>query len=96
MPTMLFSGYMANLDTIVKWLVWLQYISPMRYSMEILFRNEYREVDFVGNENPLNPYPVDGYSLTIGMTMCFISTVIIGAAFMVGSYIFLKLQTSRV
>ncbi len=90
---MLFSGYMANLDTIVNWLVWLQYLSPMRYSMEILFRNEYRKVDFIGNGDPLNPYPVEGYSLDLGMGICFMCMFVIGAAFQIGAFFFLKTQT---
>lgn len=28
----LFSGYFKNLDTLPKWILWIQYLSPIRYS----------------------------------------------------------------
>ncbi len=93
---MLFSGYMANLNDIVSWTVWLQYISPLRYALEIMFRNEYRRADFIGNGDPLNPYPVDGYSLDIGMGLCYLSIMLVGAGFLVGAFFFLKFQTINV
>ncbi len=90
---MLFSGFLSNLNKIVNWLVWLQYLSPMRYCLEIMFRNEYRRVDFIGNGDPLNPFPIDGYNLDFGMGYCFLCMVLIGFGYQVGAFFFLKSQT---
>ncbi len=92
-PMMLFAGYMSNLNSIVGWLRWIQYISPMRYSIEILFRNEYRRIDFLGNGDPLNPYPIEGFNFDIGMGLCFMSMLLVGLGFLVISFFFLKIQT---
>lgn len=71
LPFMLFCGALANLDTIAVWLRWLQYISPIRYSLEALFRNEYRKEDFIYNAaDPLLSYPVDNYNYNVGMWEC--------------------------
>lgn len=90
---MLFAGFMSNVDTIVFWLNWLQYISPIRYTLEIFFRAEYREADFINNGNPLNPYPVTGYSYSLGMDKCFYIMASIAFATRVVAFFFLKLQT---
>ncbi len=90
---MLFAGYMSNVNSIVSWLQWVQYLSPMRYTLEILFRNEYREEDFVNNGDPLNPYPVTAYSFDLGMGYCFLCMVCMGFGIRIIAFVFLKLQT---
>ncbi len=96
LPTMLFSGFMSNLDNIVNWLVWLQYLSPLRYCVEILFRNEYRKIDFIDNGDPLNPYPVEGFNLNMGMRTAFICLFLVGFGFQIAAFFFLKSQTISV
>lgn len=99
MPLMLFSGFMSNVDSIVKWLRWLQYISPVRYSMEIFLRNEYRKEQFYNGPdliNSANPYPVDSYNYNVGMGWCFGIMLFIAAAARIMAYVFLKLQTINI
>jgi len=43
MPFMLFSGFYANLDSILPWLAWFQWCSPLKYSLEALMQNEFRD-----------------------------------------------------
>ena len=38
-PFMLFSGLHNKLDSIPKWISWLQYISPFRYGLQTLLEN---------------------------------------------------------
>lgn len=89
---LLFAGYMSNLDTIVSWLRWLQYLSPARYTLEIFFRAEYREEDFDPN-NELNSYPVDAYGYDIGTGWCFGIMALIAIAARVIGYFCLRMQT---
>lgn len=88
----LFAGFMSNVDTIVSWLRWLQYVTPARYTLEIFFRAEYREADFDPN-NELNSYPVKAYNYDIGMGWCFGIMAFISVGLRVASYYFLKMQT---
>ena len=89
---MLFAGYMSNVKSIVSWLAWLQYLSPIRYTLEIFFRNEYREADFINNGNPLNPYPVTAYNYDLGIANCLIIMACIGVGTRIIAFFFLKLQ----
>lgn len=99
MPLMLFSGFMSNVDSIVVWLRWLQYISPVRYSMEIFLRNEYRKDQFYnGNDlkSDSNPYPVESYNYNVGMGWCFGIMLFIALAARILAFFFLKSQTANV
>jgi ABC-type multidrug transport system permease subunit len=42
MPFMLFGGFYANLNTIPDWLVWVKWLSPLKYASEAIIRNEYQ------------------------------------------------------
>lgn len=92
LPFILFSGFIANVENIVFWLRWFQYLSPIRYSLEIFFRAEYREEDFAQGDE-LNKYPVKGYNYDVGYTWCFVIMILISLAARVLAYFFLKLQT---
>lgn len=45
MPIIIFGGLMVNVDDIYPWLAWIQWLSPIRYGMEALMRNEFSDVD---------------------------------------------------
>eukprot|EP00826_Nyctotherus_ovalis_P043499 TRINITY_DN4589_c0_g1_i2.p3 TRINITY_DN4589_c0_g1~~TRINITY_DN4589_c0_g1_i2.p3 ORF type:complete len:178 (+),score=32.43 TRINITY_DN4589_c0_g1_i2:1673-2206(+) len=91
-PMQLFAGYMSNVNTIVSWLRWLQYLSPIRYTLEVFFRAEYKESDFDPNDQ-LNSYPVDSYSFSIGLGWCYIIMALISVGARILTYFFLKMQT---
>lgn len=97
MPLMLFSGFMSNVESIVKWLRWLQYISPVRYAMEVFLRVEYREEQFYNDQGNLiasnNPYPPEGYNYDLGMGWCFGIMLFIAVAARIMAFVFLKVQT---
>lgn len=92
LPTLLYAGFMSNVDQIVSWLKWMQYISPMRYAMEITFRAEYRAEDFSPDDH-LNTYPVEGYNYDLGMGWCFGIMAFLALGIRIAGFFCLKLQT---
>jgi ATP-binding cassette, subfamily G (WHITE), eye pigment precursor transporter len=43
MPFMLFGGFYSNLRSMPAWLGWLQWVSPIKYALEAMVFNEYKE-----------------------------------------------------
>lgn len=41
MPIILFSGFFSNVGTYPDWIMWIQYISPIRYGLECFVINEF-------------------------------------------------------
>jgi ABC-type multidrug transport system permease subunit len=59
-PMMLFSGFIVNTDSIAVFVRWIEYISPVRYTLEALFYAEYKDTEY--SPNPINSYGFDyGY-----------------------------------
>lgn len=92
MPLILFAGYIANVNNIVYWMRWFQYLSPVRYTLEIFYRAEYREEDFAEGDE-LNKFPVDGHNFHIGYAWCFGVMALISLGARTLAFLFLKLQT---
>lgn len=44
MPLMFFSGMYNRLDSIPKWIGWMQYLSPFKYGLHMLMLNEYGDL----------------------------------------------------
>jgi ABC-type multidrug transport system permease subunit len=87
-PFVIFSGIAVNLDDVYIWLRWVQYLSPLRYSMEILNRNEFDDKD-LGYLSP-----VKQYRYNIGIVYCFVILAIMALAYRVLAILFLK-QTAK-
>jgi hypothetical protein len=43
LPQILFGGFYANAAHFPGWVMWLQYFSTIRYTVESLTRNEFRD-----------------------------------------------------
>lgn len=41
MPITMFGGLLSNTGTMMEWISWFQYLSPLRYGFEALIRNEF-------------------------------------------------------
>jgi ABC-type multidrug transport system permease subunit len=41
MPIILFSGFFSNVGTYPDWVMWIQYLSPIRYGLEAFTINEF-------------------------------------------------------
>mmetsp|Transcript_17559 Transcript_17559/g.20353 ORF Transcript_17559/g.20353 Transcript_17559/m.20353 type:complete len:123 (-) Transcript_17559:80-448(-) len=85
-PFILFSGISTNLGSIFVWLRWLQYLSPMRYAMEILIRNEF------GGKNLGFENPVDALYYNFGTGNCVVVLLVMALLYRVLSIILLKLS----
>lgn len=101
-PMILFSGFNVNLNTVYVWLRWIQWISPLRYTMEILLRNEFDGNDKYIITESISSYSLDNASLTeqfgynLGMFNCMVILAAIGLIFRLLSFAALKLTISRV
>ena len=92
-PIIMFCGYLSNVETIISWLQWVQYLSPMRYSLEIIFTKEFVKSDFSYNNTYLQPqYPLEQYNYNVGTTICWIGLVSIGIFVRILGLIFLKIR----
>jgi ATP-binding cassette subfamily G (WHITE) protein 1 len=45
-PIILFSGLFINTDSIPPYFTWIQYISPVRYMYQEVFKNEYYDLEY--------------------------------------------------
>lgn len=74
------SGILVNLSTLRAWLNWLQYISVVRYNIEILLRA------ITNNFDPLvQALILDTFSYNLGSAKCFgINIGIAGILLLVG------------
>ena len=88
-PVLLLCGVPVNLDSVYVWLRWMTYISPLRYTMEILIRNEYEGRSFSA-ENPIDALD---YNTSIGFS--FIMLIVLSIIFKIVSIAFLKLNAKR-
>ena len=96
LPSMLFAGFMNNVMSIPVWIRWIQYISPFRYSMEAMFRNQYREDDFTYDPtDPMNKYPVHSYNYDFGMDVCLAIMAVLAIVFRVLALVVLKVQVRK-
>lgn len=46
MPLILFSGFYSNQSTMMNWIGWLKYLSPIKYGFEALITNDFLERDY--------------------------------------------------
>ena len=94
LPIMLYCGFYANETTIVSWLQWVQYISPLRYCLEIIMAKDFVRSDFTKQTyGPLQlEYPLDSYNFNVGYSLSFVILTLIGIFVRVIGFFFLKLQ----
>jgi len=64
-PFIMFGGLSVNFDSMYVWIRWLQYVSPVRYSLEACLRNEFDDQDVEFD-------PVEAYNLNTSISTCFI------------------------
>ncbi|CDW88685.1 abc transporter family protein [Stylonychia lemnae] len=86
MPFILFSGYFSNASSYPKWIGWIQYISPVRYSLEAFVINEFESRDYKDTDIKI----IDFLSYDIGFTSCLLSLFTLGIAFRILTGLVLK------
>lgn len=91
MPLILFGGFVANSGTLPKWIEWVQYLSPIRYGLEALVRNEYQPMDIPVNE----PNPIVYLNFNIGKWRCVFMLAVLAIAFRILALVFLKIMVKK-
>ena len=59
---MMFSGFLIDLDSIVQWLSWIQWISAFRYASNSLTINEFSDLT-LSSTNVTDIYAISGLSI---------------------------------
>ena len=79
-------GIYINLNTLPKWIAWLQWLSPTRYTTSIVVQNHFRD----------NPEVIAEYGLeNLSIPMSFVCLAASGVFVKILSLIFLKLMIVR-
>jgi ABC-type multidrug transport system permease subunit len=84
-PMMLFSGFYVNSDSVRDWIVWVEYMNPMRYALEGLVYNEFTDTNYV-------PNPIGSFNFTFGYWNCMLYLIIIGGGIRLFGYIALLIN----
>ena len=92
MPLALFGGLLVNLKTLPIWIGWMQYLSPIRYALESLTRNEFSGRSY-GIED-VNPVDYLGYNVGTWRCLVFLGCLALGLR--VITLYFLRMRVSRV
>ena len=92
MPIILFGGMFTNLDSYHAWITWLQYLSPIRYGLEAIVRNEYEDADPTGEKTK---NPIETLSFDIGFMKCLIILLVLTIALRIVSMLGLRLLVSK-
>jgi len=93
MPLILFGGFFTNVESTPDWLEWIQYISPIRYSLEAMVRIEYADKHISYNGQVFDP--IKRFDLNIGLTECFIALIVLGVVLRILALIALKVLVQR-
>lgn len=93
LPIFIFGGYFVNLGDVYVWLRWLQYLSPVRYSMEALLRNEFEDnSDYSAEDQKV----YERYHYDIGLWGCIGLLFLYAVVFRIIAMLFLRLTISKV
>lgn len=85
------SGILINLSTLRAWLVWLEYISVIRYNIEIILRA------IVNNFDPLTQaILLDTFDYNLGYAKCFGINIAIACVFLLIGWIVLLIRSKYV
>ncbi|CDW82848.1 abc transporter family protein [Stylonychia lemnae] len=66
LPLVLFSGFFSNSGSYPTWIGWIQYLSPIRYTLEAFIYNEFGSRDYLPDERQI----IDFLDYKLGMSKC--------------------------
>lgn len=76
MPMNLFGGFIANTNSMSKWISWMQWLSPIRYANEALSHTQFDNVE-VGRFQPNVPAAFMTYEgFTLGYWNCILALIL--------------------
>lgn len=90
MPMVLFSGFFSNSGSYPVWISWIQYISPVKYTLEALIYNEFDDRRY---DSPIDLISFLGFKL--GLFKCLIILLGLTIFFRFVALAFLKLLVGR-
>eukprot|EP00347_Sterkiella_histriomuscorum_P003173 403365311 len=90
MPLMLLGGFFSNVGNTMEWILWLQYVSPIRYGAEALIQNE-----FSNRVLPPGLNPLVFLNFNLGYWFAMVLLVTLGCVLMIFSLFNLKFRISR-
>ena len=78
-PMVLFSGLLANSDSIPPYFTWIQYISPIRYMYQEVYKNEFKGLYYEGQslEYMIDEMGFDDISTTLAICLLAGLTIIL-------------------
>eukprot|EP00357_Protocruzia_adherens_P032801 CAMPEP_0114988930 /NCGR_PEP_ID=MMETSP0216-20121206/9897_1 /TAXON_ID=223996 /ORGANISM="Protocruzia adherens, Strain Boccale" /LENGTH=607 /DNA_ID=CAMNT_0002351815 /DNA_START=171 /DNA_END=1994 /DNA_ORIENTATION=- len=94
-PFLLTGGFFANVEDLGPWIAWVQYISPLRYSLEALARNEFEDRT-VCTEQPQGCDPIEEYSLDFGFATSIIVLLVMSLGYRLLALVALKLKAKTI
>ena len=76
-PFILFSGLLINSDSIPIYFTWIQYISPIRYMYQEVYKNEFKGLYYKGQslEHYIDDMNFNQYSTTLAITLLAVITI---------------------
>jgi ABC-type multidrug transport system permease subunit len=93
MPSIQFGGFLVNAGSIPGWLSWLQYLSPIRYALEAISRNEFETRSYNAAADERNPIPYMGFEM--GTFKCYLLLGMMAIGFRVMALGCLKFLVSK-
>jgi len=91
-PYIVFGGYFVNLSTIYVWLRWLSYLSPIRYSMEALLRNELENNSDYTEEDQI----YKSFHYNIGMWWSILMLLVLAVSFRAIALVALRITVVKI
>ena len=78
-PLILFSGLLINCDSIPPYFTWIQYISPVRYMYQEVYKNEFKGLNYEGQslEYMIDEMGFDDVSTTLAICLLAGLTIIL-------------------
>ena len=95
MPFVLFAGTLISERTMPDWLGWIRYISPLKYSIEIVTTNEFKNNDLIKFEGGTWQGLLDNFGYKLGIGYCFLIMILANIALRFIAFMFLKLMIKK-
>lgn len=91
LPLIMFAGFFSNSGSLPVWISWFQYVSPVRYALECLIRNEFESRVVPASSQNFVEY----LGFKLGITTCLVILAGMTIFFRVVTCICLKLLVSK-
>lgn len=94
LPFLIFSGTLINEDSVPKWLAWIKYISPVKYSNTIGVTNEFKNNEALTYDGGWKK-SLDSMNFDVSVELSFALIAIMAVIYRVAGYYALKNMISK-